>query len=71
MMRMTLRTLGAHSEDSAIVWDRMDTEIVAGIESGLRVARSFCRSWDVLDKSALYLAHDGTDEHDARTKQEE
>ena len=36
MMRMTLRTLGAHSEDSAIVGDRMDTDIVAGIESGLR-----------------------------------
>lgn len=36
MMRTALRTLDAHSEDSAIIGDRMDTDIVAGIESGLR-----------------------------------
>jgi len=36
MMRTALRTLGAHSEDSAIIGDRMDTDIVAGTESGLR-----------------------------------
>ena len=35
MMRTALRTLNAHSEDSAIVGDRMDTDMVAGIESGL------------------------------------
>jgi ribonucleotide monophosphatase NagD (HAD superfamily) len=35
-MHIALRTLGAHSEDSAIVRDRIDTDIVAGIESGLR-----------------------------------
>jgi len=36
MMRTALRTIEAHSEDSAIIGDRMDTDIVAGIESGLR-----------------------------------
>ncbi len=36
MMRTALRTLNAHSEDSAMVGDRMDTDMVAGTESGLR-----------------------------------
>ena len=35
MMRTALRTLEAHSEDSVMIGDRMDTDIVAGIESGL------------------------------------
>ncbi len=36
MMRTALRTLNAHSQDSVMIGDRMDTDIVAGIESGLR-----------------------------------
>jgi NagD protein len=36
MMRTALRTLNAHSEDSVMIGDRMDTDIVAEIESGLR-----------------------------------
>ena len=36
MMRTALRTLDAHSEESVMIGDRMDTDIVAGIESGLR-----------------------------------
>ena len=36
MMRTALRTLDAHSEDAVMIGDRMDTDIVAGIESGLR-----------------------------------
>ncbi|HEY6409058.1 MAG TPA: TIGR01457 family HAD-type hydrolase [Ktedonobacteraceae bacterium] len=36
MMRSALRTLNAHSEDTVMIGDRMDTDIVAGIESGLR-----------------------------------
>lgn len=36
MMRTALRTLNAHSEDAAMVGDRMDTDMVAGTESGLR-----------------------------------
>lgn len=35
MMRTGLRMLGVHSEEAAIVGDRMDTDIIAGIESGL------------------------------------
>lgn len=35
MMRTGLRLLGVHSEETVIVGDRMDTDIIAGIESGL------------------------------------
>ena len=38
MMRTGLKLLGVHSEDAAIIGDRMDTDIVAGIESGLDTA---------------------------------
>lgn len=35
MMRTGLRLLGVHSENAAMIGDRMDTDIIAGIESGL------------------------------------
>lgn len=35
MMRTGIKRLGVHSEDAAIIGDRMDTDIIAGIESGL------------------------------------
>jgi NagD protein len=35
MMRYALNTLGAHSESTTIVGDRMDTDVVAGLEAGL------------------------------------
>ena len=35
MMRTGLQLLDVHSKDAAIIGDRMDTDIVAGIESGL------------------------------------
>lgn len=35
MMRTGLQLLGVHSADAAIIGDRMDTDIIAGIESGL------------------------------------
>lgn len=35
MMRTGLRLLDVHSEEAAMIGDRMDTDIVAGIESGL------------------------------------
>ena len=35
MIRSTLNALDAHSEQTAMVGDRMDTDIVAGIEAGL------------------------------------
>jgi NagD protein len=36
MMRSALRQLGAHSESSVMIGDRMDTDIVAGTEAGMR-----------------------------------
>lgn len=35
MMRTGLKMLGVHSEDAVMVGDRMDTDIIAGIETGL------------------------------------
>jgi NagD protein len=35
MMRTGLNMLGVHSQDAAMIGDRMDTDIIAGIESGL------------------------------------
>jgi NagD protein len=36
MMRSALNYLDVHSEDTAMVGDRMDTDIVAGVESGMK-----------------------------------
>ncbi len=36
MMRSALRKLGVHSEDTTMIGDRMDTDMVAGIESGMK-----------------------------------
>jgi NagD protein len=35
MMRMALNYMGVHSEDAVMVGDRMDTDVVSGVESGL------------------------------------
>jgi len=35
MMRSALNAIEAHSEDTAMIGDRMDTDIVAGLEAGL------------------------------------
>jgi NagD protein len=35
MMRQALNTLGAHSENTIMVGDRMDTDIIAGMEAGM------------------------------------
>lgn len=35
MMRTGLQLLGVHSQDAAIIGDRMDTDIIAGIETGI------------------------------------
>jgi NagD protein len=35
MVRSALNALGAHSESTTIIGDRMDTDIVAGLEAGL------------------------------------
>jgi NagD protein len=36
MMRSALNYLNVHSEDTVMIGDRMDTDIVAGVESGMR-----------------------------------
>jgi NagD protein len=36
MMREALRAIDAHSEQTVMIGDRMDTDIVAGIEAGLQ-----------------------------------
>ena len=36
MMRSALNYLDVHSEDSVMIGDRMETDIVAGVESGMR-----------------------------------
>jgi NagD protein len=35
MMRMALNYLDVHSEDTVMVGDRMETDIIAGVESGM------------------------------------
>ncbi len=35
MMRTALNFLDLHSEDTVMIGDRMDTDIIAGVESGL------------------------------------
>ena len=35
MMRTGLRMLGVHSEDAVMIGDRMDTDVIAGIETGI------------------------------------
>ena len=41
MMRTALSYLGAHSEESVMIGDRMDTDIVAGVSSGLETILVF------------------------------
>ena len=36
MMRAALNRLGAHSETSVMIGDRMDTDVVAGLVAGMR-----------------------------------
>ncbi|WP_446226281.1 HAD-IIA family hydrolase [Nocardia sp. IBHARD005] len=36
MMRSALRQIGAHSSTTVMIGDRMDTDVIAGLEAGLR-----------------------------------
>lgn len=36
MIRDALRRLGSHSEDTVMIGDRMDTDIMGGVESGMK-----------------------------------
>lgn len=38
MMRSCLRRLGVHSDEAVMIGDRMDTDVISGIESGLDTA---------------------------------
>jgi NagD protein len=35
-MRTALNTLDAHSESTAMIGDRMDTDVVSGLEAGMQ-----------------------------------
>jgi NagD protein len=36
MMRSALNAIDAHSETTAMIGDRMDTDVISGLEAGLR-----------------------------------
>lgn len=36
MMRSALRRMGAHSENTLMIGDRMDTDVISGLEAGLQ-----------------------------------
>ena len=36
MMRSALNNIGAHSEETIMIGDRMDTDVKAGLEAGMR-----------------------------------
>ncbi|WP_442938653.1 HAD-IIA family hydrolase [Nocardia sp. Root136] len=36
MMRSALRQIGAHSQSTVMIGDRMDTDVIAGLEAGMR-----------------------------------
>jgi NagD protein len=65
MMRSALNALDAHSETAAMIGDRMDTDVVSGIEAGMRTVlvltgvttraeaeRHPFRAWRVVDSVA-------------------
>jgi len=65
MMRSALNAMDAHSEDTVMIGDRMDTDVVAGIEAGMRtvlvltgstaradVDRFPYRPWKIVDSIA-------------------
>jgi len=35
MLRLALNSIGAHSEDTIMVGDRMDTDIIGGVQAGM------------------------------------
>ena len=36
MMRTALNYLGVHSEDTVMIGDRMDTDVIGGIQAGMK-----------------------------------
>ena len=63
MMRAALNRLEAHSETTAMIGDRMDTDIVAGLEAGMRtvlVLSGIMKAEDVAQISSMRSAIEGT-----------
>ena len=71
MFRSALNRIGAHSENTGMIGDRMDTDVVAGIEAGLHtvlvrtgisddaeIERYPFRPDEILDSVAELLADD-------------
>ncbi len=54
MMRIGLKMLNCHSKDAVMVGDRMDTDIISGLETGLStvLVLSGCSTRDTLDTYA-------------------
>ena len=73
MFRSAMNKIGAHSENTGMIGDRMDTDVVAGIEAGLHtvlvltgisdqaeIDRYPFRPDEVLDSVADLLSRPGT-----------
>ena len=54
MMRTGLRLLGCHSAEAVMVGDRMDTDVISGLESGMStvLVLSGVSTWDTLNTYA-------------------
>ena len=52
MIRSALNRIDAHSETTVMVGDRMDTDVVAGIEAGLRTFLVLSGSTQLADVEA-------------------
>ena len=59
MIRSALNALDAHSETTAMVGDRMDTDVVAGLEAGLRRPGADRRDHARAEPSASPIARRG------------
>ncbi len=56
MMRTGLRILGCHSGEAVMIGDRMDTDVISGMESGMSKLRHRDRDRDELVAAAAALA---------------
>ena len=52
MMRAALNYLGVHSEDTVMIGDRMDTDVISGIESGMETILVLSGSTKIEDISS-------------------
>ena len=70
MMRTGLNMLGCHSAEAVMVGDRMDTDVILGMESGMSTVLVFsgCSTKDTL-KTNLCLSSDNGIEWSVRYRQ--